>query len=57
MTRPDEKDLRLLERDVDLELPELPELPEPLDAAESRWDPWLLALAQLEAEAETPRLN
>ena len=24
----------------------------PTDAAESRWDPWLLALAKLEAERE-----
>jgi hypothetical protein len=28
-----------------------------IDAAESRWDPWLLALAKLEAAEKAPQPN
>lgn len=41
----DEKDLRLLEREPELLAAPAAEI----DAAESAWDPWLLALARLEA--------
>jgi hypothetical protein len=43
-----EKKLRLLEREVE----SAPGAPAEMDAAESRWDPWLLALAKLEVERE-----
>jgi hypothetical protein len=44
----DEKKLGLLEREAD----NAPAAPREMDAAESRWDPWLLALAKLEAQGE-----
>jgi hypothetical protein len=54
MTRTNDETLRLFERDAELDLPELPE---GIDAAESRWDPWLLALAKIEAYEAEPRPN
>jgi hypothetical protein len=49
MKRDDEKP-RLVERDPELEL-EIARVTK-MDAAESRWDPWLLALARIEAQRE-----
>jgi hypothetical protein len=45
----DEKELRLLEREPEPAAPVTPEI----DAAESRWDPWLVALARMEEAAES----
>lgn len=54
MKKPESKEqLRLLEREPEL----VAALTEPMDAAESRWDPWLLALAKMEALAEAPQPN
>ena len=54
MKKPDSKALRLLEREPEPEL----QLPiAEIDAAESRWDPWLLALAKIEALEQEPRPN
>jgi hypothetical protein len=54
-----EAELRLLEREAEPE-PEVtnPGLvpPTEIDVAESRWDPWLLALARIEAQSEA-RVN
>jgi hypothetical protein len=47
-----EKKLRLLEREPEI----TPAAPAEMDAAESRWDPWLLALARLEMQNEA-RVN
>ena len=52
MKKRDEKDLRLLE--IEPGQGTLPPLE--MDAAESRWDPWLLALARMEAH-ESARVN
>ena len=38
---------------VELPLDGSPPEPSEIDAAESRWDPWLLALARMELDAET----
>jgi hypothetical protein len=49
----DGEELRLIELEPDL--PAVPAAtPLPMDAAESRWDPWLIALAQLEVAAQSP---
>jgi hypothetical protein len=57
MKKPAAKELRLLKREAEPE-PAPPPTPEsPMDAAESRWDPWLLALARMEALEGAPRLN
>ena len=45
----DEKELRLLEREPEPVAAAAPEI----DAAESRWDPWLAALARMEQAAES----
>jgi hypothetical protein len=53
----DREALRLRDHEPKPAVPPAP-TPEPeSDAAESRWDPWLLALAKLEAEEEAPRPN
>jgi hypothetical protein len=57
MKKPDSKELRLLRREPE---PVVPPPPPEVDAAESRWDPWLLALARVvaaEAEDEKPLPN
>jgi hypothetical protein len=46
-----DKELRLLTREPEA-APEPADAPLAMDAAESRWDPWLAALARLELEAE-----
>jgi hypothetical protein len=51
MKQPDAKELRLLEREPELDL-ELAAPPEPMDAAEVCWDPWLVALARIESLGE-----
>ncbi|MBM4383977.1 MAG: hypothetical protein FJ091_11475 [Deltaproteobacteria bacterium] len=43
-----ERKLRLLEREPE----PVPAVPAEMDAAVSRWDPWLLALAKLEMQSE-----
>jgi hypothetical protein len=53
----DPKELRLLARE-----PEHPPAPPPaeveeMDAAESRWDPWLVALAKMEIAESQPPAN
>jgi hypothetical protein len=50
MKKPNPKELRLLEREPEPLPPPTPEM----DAAESRWDPWLLALARVEAAIQSP---
>jgi hypothetical protein len=55
MKRPDEKEQRLLKREP--ELAPTPTPTSPMDAAESRWDPWLIALARIEAEEAAPQPN
>jgi hypothetical protein len=45
----DEKELRLLEREPEPTAAVTPEI----DAAESRWDPWLVALARMEQAADS----
>jgi hypothetical protein len=53
MKKPDPKEPRLLEREPEpLAAPAAP-----MDAAESLWDPWLVALARMEAVDEAPRPN
>jgi hypothetical protein len=56
MKRVDEKELRLLEREPD---PAELASREEMDAAVSCWDPWLIALARVEAaeSAPAPRLD
>ena len=44
----DDRDLRLREREAEPTAPVALEM----DAAECRWDPWLLALARMEALSE-----
>lgn len=53
----DEAELRRLELEAESEAP-APGLARPIeiDVAESRWDPWLLALARMEAQSEA-RMN
>ena len=53
----DEAELRLLEREPEPEVAN-PGLARPteIDVAESRWDPWLRALARIEAQSEA-RVN
>ena len=53
----DEAELRLQGREAEPEVanPGLARPPE-IDVAESRWDPWLLALARMEAQSEA-RVN
>lgn len=50
------EELTLLKREPEPSEPEAP-APAPLeiDAAESRWDPWLLALARIQADEEARR--
>jgi hypothetical protein len=55
MTKPDEKELRLLRREAEPEPAPTPAAP--MDAAESCWDPWLIALARIEAQEGAPRPN
>jgi hypothetical protein len=57
MRRPDEKELRLLKREAEPEIASTPAATSPMDAAESRWDPWLIALARIEAEEAAPPPN
>ena len=52
--KPERKELRLLEREPELDLAAPPQ---PMDAAESCWDPWLLALARMESLEEAPLPN
>jgi hypothetical protein len=54
MKKPERKDLRLLEREPELDLASPPQ---PMDAAESCWDPWLVALARMESLEEAPLPN
>jgi hypothetical protein len=54
MKKPEEKALRLVEREAEPELAPGPAAP--MDAAESRWDPWLIALARMESDSEV-RVN
>jgi len=62
--RREDEELRALrgaDREPDAE-PEAQPTPEPtaeieIDAAESRWDPWLVALARMEEEQSEPRAN
>jgi hypothetical protein len=54
MKKPDPKEPRLLEREPE---PVVAPAPVPMDAAESLWDPWLVALARMEAANEAPPLN
>ena len=51
----DETELRLLEREPEVAETSLVQIAE-IDVAESLWDPWLLALARMEAQSEV-RLN
>jgi hypothetical protein len=55
MKEPDEKELRLLKREP--ELTPTPAPTSPMDAAESLWDPWLIALARIEVEEAAPQPN
>ena len=49
----DEVDRDEVELELFVRKPAQPEAqPVEIDAAESRWDPWLLALARLEAQSE-----
>lgn len=56
MKKPETRELRLLEREPELDL-ELAGPPEPMDAAEICWDPWLLALARIESLGEAALPN
>jgi len=55
MKKSDERELLLLKREP--ELAPTPAPTSPMDAAESRWDPWLIALARIEAEEAAPPPN
>jgi len=57
MTKSDEKALRLLKREPEPDVTPMPAPTSPMDAAESRWDPWLIALARIEAEEAASRPN
>lgn len=52
MKKLNQKELQLIEHEAEPALP----APDEIDAAESRWDPWLLALARMEVLSEA-RLN
>ena len=58
MTKKREKaELGLLEREAEPEAAEAGRgRPTEIDVAESRWDPWLLALARMEAQSDA-RVN
>jgi hypothetical protein len=57
MKKLDEKELLLLKREAEPDLAPTPPPTSPMDAAESRWDPWLIALARIEAEEAAPPPN
>jgi hypothetical protein len=55
--RQDDRELRLLKREPDPFPVPVQEPPEEMDAAESRWDPWLAALAKMEIDETAPPAN